>query len=186
MIVNVAEYNAHAMQNGWPSLCDPSTRFIHPDLRRLNGAWRKLGKPGQMLKYAELPTRPIRPYMADSVLYERQGANTARRWRVKTMGQSFAQIMGDLRGMFLDDALPSVLVPRWHASLDVTLGQPAPLRFLTRADSAKMSFLIGEYFSAPLLADDGSASLVLAVCRFTGGRSWEDVAAEARQTLGLV
>ena len=131
MIVKVAEYNELARKSGWPSLCDPSTRFIHPDLRRLNGAWRKLGQPGQMLKYSELPTRPIRPYMADSVLYERQGANTARRWRVKTMGKSFAQIMGDLSGLFLDDALSSELVPRWYAALDCTLGQPMPLRFLT-------------------------------------------------------
>ncbi len=186
MIVDVAEYNENARKNGWAALCDASVRFSHPDLRRLNGAWRKLTKLGQMLKYGELPPRPIRPYLADSVLYERQGAKGARRWRVKTMGQSFAQIMGDLSGSFLDDALPSELVPRWYAALDCTLGQRAPVRFLTRADSAKMSFLIGEYFSAPLLGDDGSASLVLAVGRFTGGRSWEDVAAEARKTLGLV
>ncbi|MGA7712110.1 MAG: hypothetical protein WCA81_09425 [Rhizomicrobium sp.] len=185
MIVNVAEYNNTASKNGWPALCDASVRFSHPDLRRLNGAWRKLGKPGQVLKYAELPPRPIKPYLADSVLYERQGTHSARRWRVKTMGQSFAQIMGDLGGLYLDDALSSELVTRWYAALDCTLGQSAPLRFLTRADSAKMSFLIGEYFSAPLLADDGSASLVLAVGRFTGGRSWEDVEAEARKTLGL-
>ncbi len=186
MIGDVAEYNEYVSKNGWPALCDASARFSHSDLRRLNGAWLKLGKPGQILKYAELPARPIRPYLADRVLYERQGTNAARRWRVKAMGQSFAQIMGDLSGSFLDDALPSELVPRWYAALDCTLGQRAPVRFLTRADSAKMSFLVGEYFSAPLLADDGSASLVLAVGRFTGGRSWEDVVAEARKTLGLV
>ena len=184
--MNVAEYNENARKSGWPALCDASVRFAHPDLRRLNGTWRKLGKPGQILRYAELPPRPIRPYLADCVLYQREGANGARRWRVKSMGQSFAQIMGDLSGLFLDDALSSELVPRWYAALDCTLGQPAPVRFLTRADSAKMSFLIGEYFSAPLLADDGSASLVLAVGRFTGGRSWADVEAEACKTLGLV
>lgn len=47
-----------------------------------------------------------------------------------------------------------------------------------------MSFLTGEYFSAPLLGDDGSVSRVLGVGRFTGGRSWEDVVAEARRGLG--
>ena len=184
--MSVAEYNEIARKNGWPALCDASARFFHPDLRRLNGAWRKLGKAGEMLNYAQLPPRTMRPYLADCVLYERRSASGARRWRVKSMGQSFAQIMGDMSGLLLDDALSSELVPRWYAALDCTLGQPAPLRFLTRADSAKMSFLVGEYFSAPLLGDDGSASLVLAVGRFTGGRSWEDVAAEARKTLGLL
>ena len=48
-----------------------------------------------------------------------------------------------------------------------------------------MSFLNGEYFVAPLLADDSSASFILVAGRFAAGRPWEDVEAEARLAQGL-
>jgi hypothetical protein len=38
----------------------------------------------------------------------------------------------------------------------------APLRFLARIDTNRMTFLTGEFFTAPLLAADGSASFILA------------------------
>ena len=81
--------------------------------------------------------------------------------------------------------LPPHLQPRWQAALDATLTDRVPLRFLFRTDTNAMSFLNGEYFVAPLIADDGSASFILGSGRFTGGRPWEDVEAEAHQALGL-
>jgi hypothetical protein len=77
------------------------------------------------------------------------------------------------------------LLPRWQVGIDATLADRIPLRFLGRTDTNAMSFLNGEYFVAPLLADDGSASFILSAGRFTGGRPWEEVEAEARKALGL-
>ena len=51
------------------------------------------------------------------------------------MGTAFAQILGDLTGKFIDEAVPAEFVPRWHASLDATLATGAPLRFLGREDT---------------------------------------------------
>ena len=48
-----------------------------------------------------------------------------------------------------------------------------------------MTFLTGEFFSAPLTADDGQVSLVLAAARFSGKRPWDQIDAEARRELGL-
>ena len=81
--------------------------------------------------------------------------------------------------------LPPKLLPRLQMALDVALAEGAPLRFLGRTDTNAMSFLNGEYFVAPLIADDGSASFMLTSGRFSGGRPWEMVEAEARQALGL-
>jgi len=69
---------------------------------------------------------------------------------------------------------------------DAVLGHGAPVRTLVRADALDKTYLTGEFFSAPLLARDGAASLVLAVKRFNGDRRWEDVAAEARRQLDVV
>lgn len=177
-----ADFNATALTQGWPSLCDPATEFSHPDLRRLLGMWRHQAKADGVPRYADLPPRQLKSFLADIVLYERI-ATAERRWRVSRMGSSFAQIMGDLTAKFLDETVAPELLPRWHASLDAAYGAGAPLRFLARVDTNKMSFLTGEYFTAPLRADDGSPSLILAAGRFSGGRKWQDVEAEARLTL---
>lgn len=179
-----AGYNEKAKANGWASLCDASVAFSHPDLRRLLGVWRgqvtRRGLPARR----DLSARLLKPFQKDTGLVERVAEiGGARRWRVLEIGPSFAQIVGDLAGKFLDQAIPAEVVPRWNAALDATLTQGVPLRFLGRADAKQMPFLTGEYFAAPLIADDGSASLILVAVRFTGGRSWRDIEAEARLML---
>ena len=186
MSAGAADYIENAKMNNWAVLCDASVTFSHPDLRRLLGVWRKLAKRRSLPLRRDLTPRLLKPFHKDIALYERVAAmGGARRWRALQMGASFSQIVGDMTGKFLDEAIQAEFLPRWHAALDATLGQGMPLRFLTRADTWRMPFLIGEYFAAPMIADDGSASLVLGAGRFTGGRSWPAVEAEARQVLGL-
>ena len=175
-----AGYNEKAKAGGWASLCDASVAFRHPDLRRLLGVWRNQATRRGLPARRDLSPRLLKPFQKDIALLERVAeVGGARRWRVLRMGASLAQIMGDLSGKFLNEVIQTELVPRGNAALDATLTQGVALRFLARADTARMPFLTGEYFAAPLIADDGSASLILVAVRFTGGRSWRDVEAEA-------
>jgi len=184
MSSGVAGYNQTAKANGWASLCDGSVAFSHPDLRRLLDLWRSQTTQHRIPLRRDLYPQMVKSFQSDIALYERVAAiGGARRWRILQIGTSFAQIMGKHSGKFLDEVIPAGLVPRWNAALDTTLTQGVALRFLARADTARMPFLTGEYFSAPLIADDGSASLILAAARFTGGRRWNDVEAEARLIL---
>ena len=186
MILGASEYNDIAKKEDWPALCDATVRFSHPDLCRLLGVWRKAAKAAGLPRESDMTARLLRPFQSDVVIYEcivsKKGA---QRWRVRVMGLAFAQIMGDLTGNFLDEVVPAEFLPRWLASLDATLGARAPLRFLAQVVTSGMNFLVGEYFSAPLIAANGSASLVLAAGRFTGGRTWQGVEAEAHLALGL-
>jgi hypothetical protein len=67
---------------------------------------------------------------------------------------------------------------------DAALGHGAPTRTLVRADALDKTYLTGEFFAAPLLAGDGTASLILTVGHFDGNRRWEDVVGEARRQMG--
>jgi hypothetical protein len=179
------DYNERAKTNNWVSLCDASVTFSHPDLRRLLGLWRKQAMGGIPLR-RDMTPRVLKSFLPDIAICERlTGDGGERRYRVSMMGVWFAQILGNFTGKYLDDALPPEHLPRWRAALDATLADCVPLRFLARTDTSAMSFLSGEYFVAPLLADNGSASFVLAAGRFSGGRPWEEVIAEARLALGL-
>ena len=185
MSTAAAEYNEKSKMNGWAALCDASATFSHPDLRRLLGLWRKQAKGGIPLR-SDMTPRVLKSHLQDIAICRRiAGDGSERRWRVCQQGVWFAQILGDFNGKFLDEVMPPEPLPRWQTALDVTLAEGAPLRFLGRTDTNAMSFLNGEYFVAPLIADDGSASFILAAGRFSGGRPWEEVEAEARQALGL-
>jgi len=184
MSSGAAGYNQTAKANGWASLCDGSVAFSHPDLRRLLDLWRSQTMQRRIPLRRDLYPQMLKSFQNDIALCERiVPIGGARRWRVLQVGTSFAQIVGDLAGKFLDQAIPAEVVRRWNAALDTTLTQGVPFRFLGRADAKQMPFLTGEYFAAPLIADDGSASLILVAARFTGGRSWSDVESEARLIL---
>ena len=185
MGTGAAEYNQKSRTNDWAALCDASGTFNHPDLRRLLGLWRGKAKNGIPLR-SDMTPRVLKGLLQDTAICRRiAGDGGERRWRVCRQGAWFAQILGDFNGKFLDEVLPPELLPRWQTALDVTLVESAPLRFLGRTDTNAMSFLNSEYFVAPLIADDGSASFMLTSGRFSGGRPWEMVEAEARQALGL-
>ena len=180
MLACASEYNEAAKKNGWPTLCDASAKFVHPDLCRLLGLWRRQAKAHGIPLHSDMTPRLLKSFLGDIALYEHIAAPGAiRRWRVRQMGSSFGQIMGELSGKFLDETVPADLLPRWNGALDITLAQRTPLRFLGRADTGAMQFLTGEFFSAPLLGADGAPSMVLGAGRFSGGRAWRDVETEA-------
>jgi hypothetical protein len=185
IIGNAAEYNRAAKAGGWPSLCDVTLKFTHPDLISLHDLWKsEAGETGVPTRQTMSP-RLLKSFLRDIALYERIGEGEARRYRVRVMGTSFAQILGDLTGKFLDEAVAADILPRWNGALDATLGARAPLRFLGREDTNQMSFLTGEFFSAPMIADDGQTNLVLGAARYSGKRPWEEVDIEVRNALGL-
>jgi hypothetical protein len=185
IIGSAAEYNRASKEGNWHSLCDATLRFNHPDLSRLLALWQSEAKETSIPLRRTMSPRLLKSFLRDVAIYERIGEGQGRRYRVRLMGTAFAQILGDLTGKFIDEAVAADYVPRWHASLDVTLGAGAPLRFLGREDTKGLTFLTGEFFSAPLIADDGQANLVLAAARYSGKRPWEDADAEARRLLGL-
>jgi hypothetical protein len=87
--------------------------------------------------------------------------------------------MGDLTGKYLDEAIPEQFLPRWYAALDATLDANAPLRFVARSDTANKSFLIAEYFEAPLLDEHDQATMVLAASHFSALASADSLSATA-------
>jgi hypothetical protein len=185
IIGDAAEYNRAARAGDWHSLCDITLRFLHPDLIKLHDLWKdQSGDSGIPLRRTMSP-RLLKSFLRDIAIYERIGEGTARRYRVRLMGTSFAQILGDLTGKFVDEAVPAAILPRWYGALDATLGMKTPLRFLGREDTNDMSFLTGEFFSAPLMSDDGQTNLVIGAARYSGKRPWEEVDAEVRKTLGM-
>jgi len=174
-------FNERARAEGWASFCDPCLSFHRLEFRLLVATWRDLSNEDRLPSRKDLTPRRLKSLLRNIVIYERV-ANGSVHYRVRVMGTAFTDIMGDLTGHFLDDVVPAEHMPRWQAALDTALEAGVPLRFVARADTPCKSFLVGEYFEAPLLDDEGRPNMVLAAGHFAP-RHWADVM--ERQTGGL-
>lgn len=167
------KFNGRARTEAWPSFCDASLAFQRMEFRLLLATWHDLGNEEHLPSRRELTSHKLKSLLRNIAIYERV-TNGKMRYRVRVMGTAFADIMGDMTGRFLDEALPDEHLPRWQAALDAVLEAGAPLRFVSRADTTGRSFIVGEYFEAPLLDDDGAPTMILAGGHFAA-RKWSDI-----------
>ena len=160
-------FNRLAARENWGSICDPDLAFLCGAHSALANLWREKAGLFGIPARREFTARCLKSFLKDVAIYERVNPlGASSRYRVRLMGTSFAAVMGDLTGKHLDEAVPERFLARWTAALDAALDAAAPLRFLARSDTVDKSFLIAEYFEAPLLDDNGRRTLVLASSRF--------------------
>ncbi|HSC18363.1 MAG TPA: PAS domain-containing protein [Rhizomicrobium sp.] len=167
-------YNARARAEGWASVCDAELAFQRLEFRVLIATWRAIAA-NHMPSRRDFTPRNLKSLLRNVAIYERV-TNGKVRWRVRLMGTAFSDVMGDLTGKFLDEAIPPEHLCRWHAALEAAMAAGAPLRFISRADSVGQPFMVGEYFEAPILNDDGQPNMILAAGLFAP-RHWADVMA---------
>lgn len=183
-IATAQALNEAAAQNGWPMLCDERCDFSSPMLDDLLGLWHAEAGSGVPARNV-LTARKLQPFMRDIAIYERIGAGDQRRYRVRLMGSGIVHHYGEMTGKYIDEVVPEKFLPRWYGLADVSLMALKPMRLLVRADTFDKSYMVAEYFCAPLAADGGIEKFVLVGIVFDGRRPWTVVEAEARQKLGL-
>jgi len=176
-----ARYMKMAQENGWVGFCDPALAFRSSELLDLSALWHRAKGAGEIPKRADFTPRALKSCLPHVAIYERVICDKmGMRYRVRLMGTRFADVMGDLTGKFIDEAVAPQFLPRWYAALDAVLEARVPLRFLSRSDTVNKKFLLGEFFEAPLLNDNGEADLVLAAGIHTAMGSWNEIIAQER------
>ena len=177
-------FNTRAAREAWGSLCDAHLAFRCPDLSKMLALWREKAGDRPVPARGDFSLRCLKGFLRDVAIYERVALSRGHcRYRVRLMGTAFAETMGDLTGKFLDEAVPETFLPRWYAALDAAFDANAPLRFVARSDTANKSFLVAEYFEAPLLNDSGETNLVIAASHFSAARSWTETLATEHAAL---
>ena len=182
-LASAAAFNDAATANGWPAIADETCSFNHAVLSDLLALWRSEAAQGIPLR-TTMTARKLQPFMRNIALYERIGEGVQRRYRVRLMGSGIVEYFGELTGKSFEEAVPPAYLPLWYGACDVPLLSRQPVRYVARADTFEKSFVVVEYFYAPLMADSGLVKFALLGVIFDGQRSWADVEAEARQRHG--
>lgn len=162
-----AAYNKLAKEHGWKSACYAALTFQRPELCDLLEIWHGLIQQDCLPGRKDLTPRLLRAHLPNVAIYERVMEGAQERYRARVMGQRFTEVLGNYIGKFFDEAMPAEQAARWQAAPHAALVAQAPLRFVSRSETAGKGYITGEYLLAPLLGDDGLANTVLS-CGFFG------------------
>jgi hypothetical protein len=174
-----SSFNQLAAMEGWPCCCDARLAFRRREFSGLVEIWRENALPQGIPKRANITHRSLGSLLASVAIYQRIPVREGVfRYRVRMIGSVLAEMLGDMTGRFLDESVPARFLPRWQATLDACFAARSPLRFLTRSDSLNKSHVLGEYFAAPLLSENGTTDLVLAAGHHSAEKSWTESCAK--------
>ncbi|HVU20320.1 MAG TPA: PAS domain-containing protein [Rhizomicrobium sp.] len=155
-------YNALANREGWHSICFAEAAFASAKLNALLAIWRGLPAEDGIPRRKDLTPQMLRAYLTDIAIYERVvGPDGRPHWRVRVMGGKFTEVLGDFNGKYFDEVLPPQHRARWRAAPEAVLSARAPLRFVSRSETAGKGFITGEYLMAPLRGDNDALNTVL-------------------------
>jgi hypothetical protein len=155
-------FNAQAVREKWPTLCDERLDFDSDRLSALLDIWQAVRGARALPQRADFAARVLAKHLQHLTFVERlAAADGGRRYRFRLFGTALARHTGDLTGRFLDEAIPAPFLPSWLASYDTTIEMRVPLRFTARFRAAHLEHIAAESLVAPLADASGAASGLL-------------------------
>jgi hypothetical protein len=154
--------NAKALAQGWPLQCDSHLAFERPELTMLRDVWRSKAAKVGLPTRSDLGAHALKSVLRHLSILERiSNKETGTRYRVLHMGSYIAAVMGERTGQFIDETIPTELLPRWTAPFNTVLDSRTPLRILSKFEYEKLDFADGESFLAPLSDDAGKPNILM-------------------------
>ncbi len=141
---------------------DESMIFESPILMAAHSAWSRLG--GVPLR-SQFTPRSSKAFLGNLIIFEQQDSG----FRIRLMGTRIANVVGEMQGKLLQDAVPPDVAERWQAVMNEVIANHKPLRVVKTVAFNDLCYLAAELFLAPLLDGAGQPTMVLAVAVFRSG-----------------
>lgn len=144
---------------------DDSLAFEAEALKQACETWKEIAD-GAIPPRSRFSARAVKAFLGHMVIFECLSESD---YRVRLMGTRITNIIGEMQGKRLIEALPDETVLHWCAELNAVLAQRQPLRVVTTVNLANLQFLEAEIFLAPLSDSQGQVTMVMAVVVFRSG-----------------
>jgi hypothetical protein len=170
--------NQQAAREQWHHLCDPTLSFSAPIYDHLLSVWRNKAGARAMPLRSEITPRDLKDVLRHIVLFERDQQRRDRySWRL--VGTAAAEVLGSHTGKTFEESVPTQLLPRWIASMNLILDGGQPLRFIGRVHINGREYLDAEHLYVPLANDNDVPTFIMGLCRYTPRQtddeeSWEN------------
>jgi len=155
------EFNRFAERMAAPARCDPTLSFDTPALAQVASVWREKAAGRDMPLRRDMGARALKPFLPNVVVLDVVETGGQRRYLIRLMGTSIAEVLGEHTGKFLDETIISPFRERWSAAMDATVSAGSPIRLSGRVDYGGHDYLAMEMVLAPVAqCDDSSAAIV--------------------------
>ncbi len=155
-------FNAQAVREKWPTLCDERLNFDSDRLAALLDIWQAVRGTRPLPQRADFTARVLAKHLQYLTFVERVAEpGGGRRYRFRLFGSALARYTGDLTGRVLDEQVAGPYLPSWLASYDTAIEMRVPLRFTARFRAAHLEHMAAETLAAPLADETGAPSGLL-------------------------
>lgn len=146
---------------------DDNLAFESPVLQAAAETWFVLAE-GQIPPRSRFTARTVKGFVGHLIIFEKL---TAENYLIRLMGTRVTNILGEMQGKTLTEALPAETAGRWCAALNDLLAARRPMRLVTTLNFNDLHYLEAEIFLAPLTDDAGKETKALAAVVFRQGLS---------------
>jgi hypothetical protein len=157
------DFNSFAERTAAPGRCDASLCFETPKLAEAAQLWREKAGANGLPQRSDFNARTLKSVLPNVVILDRIDDNGKSRYRIRVMGTTIAELLGDFTGKFLDEAVVDPFAQRWFAMLEATNKAGCPLRFFGRVQYGRQDYIAIDMMLAPLGSRAGHADAVLAI-----------------------
>jgi hypothetical protein len=166
VIATAKAFNKRAARQHWHQAVDPTLAFSSTYYDPLLALWRAKAGANKIPARSQMTPRDLKDYLRHIILVQREHDDPPRcRWRL--IGSSVTDIVGNHTGKLFDDSVPSEHLGRWYESCELILSSGQPWRFLGRVQLNDREYLKAENLYMPLTDDNGVASYVMGLCRYS-------------------
>ena len=151
---------------------DPLLSFETGILNEAFAVWCAHAESGTIPPRSALTARDMKTFLGSVLIVERQDDG---RYRVRLMGTKITQVIGEMQGRIIEEALPPDAVARWRMGFDLVLSELRPMRFVSKVIVQDIRCLQAEILLAPLLDEAGRPNMVFGVAIFKTGENPETV-----------
>ena len=145
--------NALARAAGWAVHCDAAFQFKNANLRAMHQLW--LGKSAAKLPArGDFSMRELKSFLPHLVVLDIVREAGRKRYLHRYVGMEIVRKFGEMTGRFIDEVLPTPLLPKTLTYFDAVAESGLALRIVTEFQFTPVNHLECEMLIMPL-ADNG-------------------------------
>jgi hypothetical protein len=136
------------------------------ELKAAYAYWLDCAK-GTIPQKKSLVPRSMKAFLGNVAIFEKKSDGL---YLVRLMGTHLTNVIGEMQGRTITDALPLDAAQRWSQAFDNVIATQRPSHIISHLDIGLHKYLEADIFLAPLLDEDGRTSMILGVATIIIGK----------------
>ncbi|HEY4113979.1 MAG TPA: PAS domain-containing protein [Rhizomicrobium sp.] len=150
---------------GMPARCEATLCFETSKLAGIAALWHENADENGLPPRRAFNAHTLKNVLPNVIIADRVQEDGRHRYRFRVIGTTISELLGELTGKVLDEAVVSPFRERWSAVLESANQAGSSLRIFGRLEYRKQDYIAMEMMVAPLGTHVGHADAVLVIAQ---------------------